>query len=170
MPMISTTEPSGRFVTLPAFGRFTGSARGLPVTMPSSSGRDELARRHARHVGRVAHRLVVLDVVDGVGAVAFHAVVVHAPAAAVVVAGMHEAGHELDRVVIAGTGEHAEPAEDLEAHRGCSRSRRASTSARRGETFVHFISGGGSIQMVSFAARSGSSISALQLARTRLRR
>jgi hypothetical protein len=26
IPMISTTEPSGRLVTLPAFGRFTGSA------------------------------------------------------------------------------------------------------------------------------------------------
>ena len=33
--MISTTEPSGRFVTLPTLGRFSGNERDLPVTMPS---------------------------------------------------------------------------------------------------------------------------------------
>ena len=53
--------------------------------------RDELTGRHARDVGRVAHLFVVGDVVVGVAAVAGHAVVVHAPVAAVVVAGMHEA-------------------------------------------------------------------------------
>ena len=80
MPMISTTAPSGRFVTLPSFGRFTGSAARLAGHDAVEQRRDQLARRHARHVVRVAHRLVVLDVVVGVGRVPRHAVVVHAPA------------------------------------------------------------------------------------------
>ena len=43
--MISTTAPSGRLVTLPAFGRFTGRRRAFPVTIASSERRDQLAGR-----------------------------------------------------------------------------------------------------------------------------
>ena len=81
----------GRFVTLPSFGQVHREVPRLAGDHAVEQLRDELARRHARDVGRVAHLLVVLDVVVGVGAVARHAVVVHAPVAAVVVAGVHEA-------------------------------------------------------------------------------
>ena len=168
--MISTTAPSGevRDVALVRAGS-PGSERALPVTMPSSSVRDELTRRHARDVGRVAHLLVVLDVVVGVGAVALHAVVMHAPVAAVVVAGMHEAGHELDGVMVAGAEEHAEAPEDLEAH-AVVLDHVELRPVVGGRHLGPAIAVGGSIQMCSVAARSGSSISARSSAKRRLRR
>ncbi len=78
--------------------------------------RDELTRGHARDVGGVAHLLEELDVFGRVTPVARHAVVVDAPFAAVVVRRLHEAGHELDRVMVARPDEHTEAPEQLEAH------------------------------------------------------
>ena len=139
---------------MPAFGRFTGSARGLPVTMPSSSVATSSPDGMRVDVGRVAHLLVVLDVVVGVGAVPFHAVVVHAPVAAVVVAGVHEAGHELDRVVVARTREHAEPAEDLEPHAVVLDHVELRPVRRPATPWSSCIVGGGSIQIVLASRRA----------------